>query len=157
MEVDNVRKAVHRQPLYAIVLQCRTFPDTSSFLYSCQEQSCHAVEGPIAIHNLPQNPTQKIRNLTLHARMFMLYASLKGRHAHKFTGDLARTHAASPNIAKCHAVTTPSVAKCTTSKCAQRSQRHTGKRCIKEFTWVQNFPRETRHGGVEDLSRRVTC
>ena len=87
------------------------------------------------------------------ARMFMLYASFKCLHAHKFTGDLARTHAASPNIAKCCQVHN----FITCYDASQSSQCHTGKRCKKVFTWVQNFPRETRHGGVEDLSRRVTC
>ena len=36
---------------------------------------------------------------TLHSRMFAFHASFNGFHVHKFTGDNAGTHAATPNIA----------------------------------------------------------
>jgi hypothetical protein len=60
---------------------------------------------------------------TLHSRMFAFHASFNGFHVHKFTGDIAGTHAASPIIANCrlvhmlHRQTSPTtVAKCTTAR-----------------------------------------
>ena len=88
----------------------------------------------------------------------LLYELLKSFYVHTLTGDLARILCRA--VPRCkHRPTSPSA----TSPSAQLPPAFRVCRPTQEIGGktnllkVRNFPRETRHGGVGDSSRSVTC